>query len=200
MESAMRMQEASEAKAAQVDGRKWYAVRAGTRQEGQLMASLRAKRFAVFYPQWKFWRKAGRVSKPGERPLFPGYMFVLTTPERFDAIHAADGFHQFVRALDADGIYRPLAFPDMAIGDLMARVDIGEFDKTLDDRKRFLPEKGREVGVIKGKWAGLVGEILSASPKQRHVVIALANRDEPPQVVPYSAIQPVEVTGRLAQK
>lgn len=196
----MRMQEASAAKAAQVEALKWYAVRAGNRQEGQLLASLRQKRFAVFYPQWKFWRRVGRVSKPGERPLFPGFIFVLTTPERFPDLHEADGFHQFVRALDADGIYRPLAFPDVAIGDLMARVDIGEFDKTLDDRKRFLPEKGRTVGVTKGKYAGLVGEILSAAPKQRRVVLAMANLDDGPVSVPYSAIQAVEVTGRLAQK
>lgn len=200
MELAMRMQEASKAKAAQAEGLKWYAVRAGTRQEGQLMASLRQKRFEVFYPQWKFWRKVGRTSKPGERPLFPGFLFVLSIPEWFDAIHDADGFHQFVRALDADGIYRPLAFPDVAIGDLMMRVDLGEFDKTVDERKRFLPAKGRQVGVIKGKYVGLVAEILSAAPKQRRVVLALANVDEPPVSVPYSAIRPVEITGALAKK
>jgi transcription antitermination factor NusG len=197
---AMRLQDVSDAKATQVAGLKWYAVRAGTRQEGQLKAALKAKRFEVFYPQWKFWRRVRATNNPGERPVFPGYMFVLTDQDRFADIHAADGFHQFVRALDADGIYRPLPFPDVAIGDLMMRVDLGEFDKTLEDRKRFLPEKGREVGVTKGKWAGLVAEILSASPKQRHVVLALANMDEGPVSVPYSAIRPVEFTGGLAPK
>lgn len=196
----MRMRDAVVAKAAQVQALKWYAVRAGTRQEGQLLASLKAKRFTVFYPQWKFWRKLGRTSKPGERPLFPGFLFVLTTVERFADLHAADGFHQFVRALDADGIYRPLAFPDVAIGDLMARVDLGEFDKTLDAQRRFLPEKGRMVGVTKGKYAGLVGEILSAEPKQRRVMLALANLGDGRVQVPYSAIQPVEITGGLEPK
>lgn len=196
----MRLQDASEAKATQVAGLKWYAVRAGTRQEGQLKAALKAKRFEVFYPQWKFWRRVRTTNYPGERPVFPGYMFVLTNEDRFADIHEADGFHQFVRALDADGIYRPLPFPDAAIGDLMVRMDLGEFDKTVVDHKRFLPEKGREVGVTKGKWAGLVGEILSVAPKQRRVVLALANMDEGPQSVPYSALRAVEFTGRLAQK
>lgn len=196
----MRMQEVVEAKAAQVNALKWYAVRAGTRQEGQLQASLKAKRFTVFYPQWKFWRKVRRSSQPGERPVFPGFIFVLASPERFAEIHEADGFHQFVRALDADGIYRPLAFPDVAIGDLMLRVDRGEFDKTLDEHRRFMPEKGRQVAIVKGRWAGLIGEILSAAPKQRRVVLALANLDQAPQSVPYGAVRPVEITGRLARK
>lgn len=196
----MRMREVVEAKAAQVNALKWYAVRAGTRQEGQLQASLKAKRFTVFYPQWRFWRKVRRSSQPGERPVFPGFIFVLASPERFAEIHEADGFHQFVRALDADGIYRPLAFPDVAIGDLMLRVDRGEFDKTLDEHRRFTPEKGRQVAIIKGRWAGLIGEILSAAPKQRRVVLALANLDEPAQSVPYGAVRPVEITGRLARK
>lgn len=196
----MRMREAVEAKAARVQALKWYAVRAGTRQEGQLLASLKAKRFEVFYPQWKFWRKVGRTSKPGERPVFPGFIFVFTEADRFAELHEADGFHQFVRALDADGIYRPLAFPDVVIGDLMARVDLGEFDKTLDDGRRFLPAKGRMVGVIKGKYAGLVGEILSADPKQRRVMLSLANLDKDRISLPYNGIQAVEFTGRLAQK
>lgn len=196
----MRMREVVEAKAAQVNALKWYAVRAGTRQEGQLQASLKAKRFTVFYPQWTFWRRTRFTTGKGERPLFPGFIFVLANPDRFAEIHEADGFHQFVRALDADGIYRPLAFPDAAIGDLMLRVDRGEFDKTLDEHRRFMPEKGRQVAIVKGRWAGLIGEILSAAPKQRRVVLALANLDEAPQSVPYGAVRPVEITGRLAQK
>lgn len=196
----MRMHEVVEAKAAQASAMKWYAVRAGTRQEGQLLASLRAKRFEVFYPHWRYWRKVRHSSKPAERPLFPGFIFVLASVQRFSEIHDADGFHQFVRALDADGIYRPLAFPDVAIGDLMMRVDTGEFDKTLARSGRFAPQRGDQVGVIKGRWAGLVAEILSASPKDRRVVLALANIDGVPVSMPYSYVRQVEVTGALAKK
>ena len=119
----MRMREVVEAKAAQVNALKWYAVRAGTRQEGQLQASLKAKRFTVFYPQWRFWRKVRRSSQPGERPVFPGFIFVLASPERFAEIgrhlvtetdrldnlaaHHLGDPEQFWRLCDANRALRP---------------------------------------------------------------------------------------------
>lgn len=198
----MRMQDAKAAKAvAEVaPARAWYGVRSATRQEATLETALRAMKFEVFYPKWVFWRKLRTSSKPGERPLFPGYLFIRVTTEDFHRVHEADGFHQFVRALDADGIQRPLAWPEEVIGDLMLRSDLGDFDETRRERHRFLPAKGNRVGITKGKWAGFVAAILSASPKDRRVMVGLENMTELPVSLPYSALKPIDGTGGLAEK
>ena len=197
----MRMEEAKEARfeVAINAGARWFAVRSATRRERDLVTDLTrlARKHGVvlegWYPKARYWRRARTVSTPAERPLFPGFVFVLTTERALHLVHDADGFHQVVRWYGGDGMLAPLVLPDVAIGDLIMREEIGDFDETRRARNKFKPEKGATVQAIKGRWAGLVARVLSASPRERRMLLEFENLDLPPVSVAYGAVRPVEI-------
>lgn len=194
----MRLQDAKAVKAREVVapvGAKWFAVRSATRRERDLVRALALLGLHAWYPKASYWRRARTQSAKAERPLFPGFVFVLTTDEALHRVHRAerDGFHQIVRCYGLDGMLRPLVLPDVAIGDLLWREEVGHFDDTRQDRARFRPYKGEGVAIIKGKWAGFVARILTVSAKERRVMLDVANLDQGPVSAPFGAIANVDL-------
>lgn len=194
----MRMQEAKAVKTREVlapAGSKWFAVRSATRRERDLVEALARLGLHAWYPKASYWRRARTQPVKAERPLFPGFVFVLTTDDRLHRVHEAegDGFHQVVRCYGIDGMLRPLVLPDVAMGDLIWREEVGDFDDTRQNRARFRPVKGEGVAVTKGKWVGFVATILSVSPKDKRVMLDIANVETGPVSLPYGAIKNVDV-------
>ena len=152
----------------------WYAVRTASGREFTALAGLVERGFAVFMPMQRRWRLLSR-GKPNEsvdRPLIPGYLFVLCEPEDFAAISDLEAVHAFVTYTCEDEIARPIAFPLVVILGLQADERAGVFDYTKHTRVKYRPKKGDRVKVKAGTWLSFIGKVLETPRGERaHVML-----------------------------
>ncbi len=149
----------------------WYAVRSATRREASAHDGLVERGFTVFLPMITRWRRSRRGDEKIERPLFPGYMFVLCAPCDFPDILALEGVHQFVRYMKDDEM-TPMQIPLVAIIGIQAAECRGEFDYTRVIKPEYRPKKGDRVMVTAGTWQSYIGKLLATPTKNRaHVMI-----------------------------
>lgn len=166
----------------------WYAVRTATRQEAKVVASLQERGLEVFMPARARWRQTRSAKVRVEVALFTGYMFILCSPAEFYEIRATEGVHQFVRIMGDDGEFAPMPFPAEAIGDIMLRQDLGEFDETRSKPQRYSPRKGDRVMVTGGKWYGYLAEVLSLAPNKRSAKVRIEGVGGAPTSVGYASM------------
>lgn len=188
MSDAVAAKAAMQAKDVQGQAREWYAVRSATRQEAALEDGLKRLDLETYQPKRTFWRRLRSKKVRDYRALFPGYVFVLCTPADFDAIHDVEGFHQFVRVTTSEGLLRPMAWPDVAIGDLMMRQAFGDFDDTKSKPAKpeaYRPSVGDAVLIKAGTWFDYVAEVLSLNPSQRQAKVKIKGHSFPPTTVSY---------------
>lgn len=147
----------------------WYAVRSATRREKAAIGGLTEQGFAVFMPCETLQRKLGGAMENVNRPLFPGYLFILCEPADFRQILEVEGVHQFVRFGTGDDL-KPFPFPIAEIIALQAAERAGEFDRTRKTRAPYRPRKGDKVQVIAGDWYSYVGKVLDTPTGSRAMV------------------------------
>lgn len=148
----------------------WFAIRSATRRERAAFAGLVEQGFTVFMPCETRWSTTRWAKTKIMAPLYPGYMFVLCTPEDFRRILDIEGVHQFVRYV-VDDVAVPMLIPLAAIIAIQADERAGAFDSTRTTRVRYRPKKGHKVQVTAGPWMGFIGKVLATPAKDRvHVM------------------------------
>lgn len=152
----------------------WYAVRTATRREKAAVDGLTERGFVTFLPMQTYWRKLLRAKRPEavERPLIPGYLFVLCEPAQFDDVRAVEAASEFVMATCSDGIDRPIMFPLSEIVGLQVEEARGDYDYTRAKRPTYRPLKGDRVRVVGGTYLSFIGRVLS-TPKGGRVHVML---------------------------
>src|SRR5260370_182762 len=132
-------------KAANTDSAsQWFAIRSATRRENSAHDGLVEQGFTVFLPCETRWSQNRWTKVKVERPLFPGYMFVLCAPCDFPDILAIEGVHQFVRYMVGDEL-APMPIPTAAIIEIQANERRGAFDATRTYKPPYRPKKGDRV-------------------------------------------------------
>ena len=144
----------------------WYAVRTATRRERTALKALADEGFAVFMPCETVIRRLGRNLEVVERPLYPGYLFVLCEETGFRHVLDTDGVHAFVCGSGPEHD-EPLAIPLAAIVEIQANDRRGEYDRTRSKRPPYRPKKDERVRVTAGPWMGFVGRVLNTPRKER---------------------------------
>ncbi|MCR5874379.1 transcription termination/antitermination NusG family protein [Phenylobacterium sp. J426] len=145
----------------------WYAIRTATRREGAAMAALTEKGFTVFTPHETVPRKVNRVLEAVTRPLLPGYVFVLTDPDRFAEVRKIDAVLGFVRYY-LGGVLTPVAFPFAAILEMQIAERAGHYDSTRTRKPNaYHPRKGEKVQITAGPYMSFVATVLAAPRGQR---------------------------------
>lgn len=151
----------------------WYAVRTATRREHSAVGSLADRQFVAWAPMMRTWSILHRVGKKAvERPLIPGYVFVLCTEDELSSVTAVDFVHTIVLGTCADGLDRPLAFPLAAITELQVDEARGLYDYTCGQKAKYRPKKGDRIKVVAGPYLKLIGRVLS-TPKGDKVNVML---------------------------
>lgn len=150
----------------------WYAIRTATRQERRAIEGLAEQGFSTFLPCETRIRQSSRSRDVVNAPLFPGYLFVLCSPQDFRRILETDGVSQFVMLIRANGTSEPAAFPSQAILGLQIDERAGLFDRTRKQKVAYRPRKGEKVKITAGVWMGYVAKVLSTPRGERaHVMI-----------------------------
>lgn len=148
----------------------WYAIRVMTRREKTAMAGLAEQGFAVFMPCETVMRKICRYQEPVNRPLFPGYLFVLCTSDHFAQIRETVGVQQFVRYF-VGGEQTPVAFPFAAVIEMQTAERAGHYDRTRTRPAVYHPRKGDKVQITAGPWMAFVGKVLDTPTSRRAKVM-----------------------------
>jgi len=81
-----------------------------------------------------------------------------------------------------------MAWPDVAIGDLMMRQAFGDFDDTKSKPGKpedYRPNVGDTVVITAGTWYDYVAEVLSLNPSQRQARVKIKGREFLPTTVSY---------------
>jgi len=146
----------------------WYLIRTATRQEERAEAGLKELGVEFYYPTYRRFERIGRQPKREERrrPLFPGYMFVLTKDGQFADVEAVDAVHAFVRYTSAAGDRCPLAVNLSLLVELQDRVASEEHDEA---DPYAIPdfEIGERVQITSGHYQGYWGEVRQLSSDKR---------------------------------
>lgn len=152
----------------------WYAVRVVVQRAEKVAESLteHKRRFSVFAPHERVNRKIGRHMVQHDRPMFPGYLFVLCEPDAddFSAIRQVSGVIEFVRVMEA-GAFTPIAFPLSAILTIQAEERAGRYDRTRRKPNKYQPRKGDRVQITAGPWIKFIGKVLSTPRGERASVM-----------------------------
>ena len=126
----------------------WYVVYTKSRAEKKIANLLHEKGYEVYLPMVKTMRQWSDRKKKIERPLFPGYLFVKTTPVHFTNILNIDGVVNFIR-----------------FGNTVAKVreqDILNIKIMLNGAEQITVEnktynKGQIIKITEGMFAGYQG-------------------------------------------
>lgn len=152
----------------------WYAVRTATRRERVALAGLEARGLTCFLPMAKHWSRLQRGPQPQkvERPVIPGYLFVLCDPEDFRLILDSEAVSAFVEATGSDGVDFPMPFPLKDVLQLQVEEASGAYDFTRAVKVRYRPRKGDRVKVIAGPYLRFFAKVLSTPKGDRvHVMM-----------------------------
>lgn len=150
----------------------WYCVRTMVRQEIGAMKALDERGFASFMPMETFVRQTSKVREPAQRPLFPGYLFVLCREGDLAPILDLDRIQQFVRYQRGDGASRPMPFPLKAILGMQCEERAGLYDSARNAKIAYRPRKGDKVRITGGPWMTYVARVLKAPGSKRVRVLA----------------------------
>ncbi len=142
----------------------WYVIQTQSRHEVKVETALARKGLETFLP---------RITYPSRRrdrkvilkaPLFPGYLFLYA---ELDPIT----LYQVIRIA---GVVRLLGngTPAPVSAEIVASVRSVVEGERPYYRWRYL-EKGRQVRVIDGPLAGVVGTIVGKKEKKRRLVVAV---------------------------
>lgn len=143
---------------------RWIVVCSSAAAQPRVCVALQNCGHETFMPMEVFWK----VFRGGEKckafdVLFPTYIFVRIDPARMGEIMDIEGVHGVLRSAEN----KPVAIADDLIAALRRAVDHRIFDRT----RNYGLAAGTEVRVIDGPFAGIVGQIKSASPKHRARVL-----------------------------
>ena len=170
------------------DDLSWYAVYTRSRHEKAVENSLAAKRFEVFLPlhevlsQWKDRKRWVR------KPLFPGYLFVRTPPDRLGFVWMEDGVVHVVS--DGQG---PVPVPEEQLEPVRQLID-----RSVPVDPWPYMQQGDRVLVKAGPLIGLEGFFVRRKNQAKLVVsIHMLGRSVATEVAA-GDIEPLEV-GAAAQ-
>lgn len=141
----------------------WYAVYTKANHEKKASLILRARDFETFLPTYRVLSRRVDRRKILERPLFPGYLFVHTSPHRFSWITSSPGV---VYILGRNGIPTPI--PDEEIESIRIIQQEG-----VDREPAPYCKEGDRVMIIKGPLCGVVGYIRERNGKSNKLVISV---------------------------
>lgn len=150
---------------------RWFVCQSAVNSEFRAAAEVRLLHFRAFVPVEVKWAKHANRRTKVERPLFSRYFFV-----RFDSKRDPWGAIQSARGVEGllllDGS-EPGPIPDEAVNALFRAQQAGKFDKTVTSAAF---EAGSQVTVEEGPFAGLVGDVVDGTDKDRvEVLIRLFN-------------------------
>lgn len=150
----------------------WWVVRTATRREMTALASLQDLGFTVYLPVERRWVHAFRspTREAVDRPLFPGYLFVLAPEHALGPVWDADGVHTVV-CIDTVKGPRPMAVPIKAVLELQTEEREGLFDSTRSVRPVYRPKKGHSVKITAGPWMNFLAKVLATPRGQRAQVM-----------------------------
>lgn len=148
----------------QMDNRHWYVIQTQSRHEDKVETRLAGQGLETFLP---------RITYPSRRrdrkvilkaPLFPGYLFLRAEPDPLT----------FYQVIKVDGIIRLLGHGSPAP---LAAETVASIRSIVEGERpfyswRFL-EKGKQVRVIDGPLAGVIGTITGKKEKKRRLVVAV---------------------------
>jgi transcriptional antiterminator RfaH len=141
----------------------WYVVQTHPHAEAKAAWHLQRQAFETYLPRYLKKRRHARRAETVAAPLFPRYLFVGVTTQRWQAIQSTIGVTRLVR--DGD---RPAAVPAAVFEALKRREDEKGFIQ-LDQRPRFLP--GDKVCVLEGPFQDLFGLYEGMSGNDRVTIL-----------------------------
>jgi transcriptional antiterminator RfaH len=144
-------------------GAKWAVVSTHRHKERIAIEHLRRQNFRVYCPMISRTIRHARRHLKALRPLFPGYLFVQVVPtmEQWRPIASTTGVRNLVRFGDELGLLE-----DGLIEGLKAR----ERDGVIAPPQVHY-RAGQNVQLVGGPFDGVIATILSASEKDRLVVL-----------------------------
>ena len=152
----------------------WYAIRVVTQRADKVTESLDERGFSTFMPHERVSRKIGRHMVQHDRPMFPGYLFVLCRDgdrdSDFPEVRAISGVVEFVRVIEA-GVLTPIAFPTLAILKMQAEERAGKYDRTRARPNQYQPRKGDRVQITAGPWIAFIAKVLNTPRGKRAKVM-----------------------------
>jgi|UniRef100_A0A7C3WQ28 transcription antitermination factor NusG len=143
----------------------WYAVHTRSRHEDKVARQLRSQVQEVFLPRVTVLSRRQDRKKFLEVPLFPGYLFIYTDlqPEIYQEIIRLFGV---VRILGTSGSFSPV--PADTVASIRTMVASG---------RPYQPwpclANGRQVRIIDGPLAGVIGTVVSRRAKKRKLVVSV---------------------------
>jgi transcriptional antiterminator RfaH len=145
----------AEAGAAHAPGRHWSVLHVKPRQEKSLARELHGRATPFYLPLTRRLTPVRGRLVPSLVPCFPGYVFVLATPD------------ERLAALGTRRVVRPLAVPDpdelwRDLSQVFRLLSISA-DATPDER--LVP--GTPVEVLSGPFAGLCGVVVKVASGRR---------------------------------
>lgn len=147
----------------------WYALR--SRDELVTAAFLAEAGYAAYVPCEIVHRRVAGKLVPHRRPLVRGYVFVHCSELALGvvrAIGASEGFICYA-SLFGEKIPRPLA-PNDLVPLILAEL-FGEFDHTREP-KAWTPSRGDMVRIVRGRWQGFIGRIISVGRRRDAIIDA----------------------------
>ena len=140
----------------------WFVAYTGVRQERRAAVSLADQGFEVFVPLEKHLRSHARVKDTVERPMVPRYLFFnLGEGQSFYTVRQTDGIESII------GSSHPQPIPYEWVIEIRERERAGYFDHTRDQGLTF--DKGEQVLIIGGPFAGSFATIMEAKPGAKRV-------------------------------
>jgi transcriptional antiterminator RfaH len=145
-----------------IDRRSWYVIQTQGRHEDRVETALERKGLETFLP-WITYPSRRRDRKVIlKAPLFPCYLF----------LHAELDPVTFYKVIKVEGVVRVLGSgsPAPLAAEIVASIrSIVEGERPYY-AWRYL-EKGKQVRVIDGPLAGVVGTIVAKKEKKRRIVV-----------------------------
>jgi len=166
----------------------WYAIRIVTQRAAKVEQSLAEAGFSAFTPHERVSRKLGRHLVVQDKPMFPGYLFVLCNDGEehndFAAVRAISGVVNFVTFMK-DGAFSPIAFPLKAIIKIQAEERAGMYDRTRAKPNAYRPRKGERVQITAGPWISYIAKVLD-TPRGKRAKVMIEG--------PYGRGETIEIT------
>lgn len=138
----------------------WFAVWTRSRHEKAVCDQLARKEIVTFLPTIPRWSRWKDRKKKIDWPLFPGYLFVRTDPERTLPIRMCSGV---VSIVSFEG--KPQAIPE---------VEIDGIRRLVESELQFDPcpfvREGDMVQVVHGPLKGVVGRLVRKGAHARLVL------------------------------
>lgn len=140
----------------------WYVLRVRQRHE-KAAAERLSKEYEIYLPLIEQRRKWSDRMKTVEMPLFSGYLFIRTDIRMKYFILADPAISSFVHFGNKDAVIREAQIE--AIRRML------EQPATLKVEEGFVFEKGENVTVLRGAFAGLQGQVQQMKNKTRLYIL-----------------------------